>query len=101
MVAFQTTDLPASIDTVEKLAAWSLTVLNYLHPILTATEATGSAERVATAAPFYITADPSPKWRYIGRFSFVLNQQFQTGQAKIWANVEQLSTQSIPAAMKS
>lgn len=101
MVAFASTDLPASINTVEKLAAWSLTVLNHLHPELTTIEATGTAQLVATASPFFITATEPNEWRYITRGSFRLNSNWQRGASKVWANIEDLSNQSIPTEFKS
>jgi hypothetical protein len=101
MVAFQASDLPSSINSVEKVAAWAATVLQHLHPTLTVIEATGSAERAATASPFYIVASDPQTWRYIARQSLKLDPNWQRGTTKIWANVQDLSNQAIPTEFKS
>lgn len=101
MVAFTTSDLPASINSVEKLAVWATTVLQHLHPTLTVIEATGVAERAATAAPFYITAADPQAWRYISRTSIRLNSNWQRGVGKIWTHAEDLSGAAIPTEFKS
>lgn len=101
MVAFSTADLPSSINTVEKLQVWATTVLQHLHPTLTAIEATGSAERCCAAAPFFITATDPAVWRYISRTSIPIDSNWQRGTAKIWTFAKDLSSSSIPAEFKS
>lgn len=101
MVAFATTDLPSSINTVEKLMVWASMVLNNLHPTLTVIEATGTAERAATAAPFYIVASDPQTWRHINRNSIKLNSNWQRGTGKIWTFAEDLSSAAIPTEFKS
>lgn len=100
MTAFVAADLPATINTVEKLHAWSSTVLNHLYPNDTVVEAAGSANRVMTANPFYIVETENPGWRYITRASFGLNANWQrTG--KVWEHATDLGSSSIPAEFKS
>ena len=101
MTAFATTDLPASVNTVEKLHAWSGMVLNHLNPDATAVEAPGSATRVATFGLFYITASDPPKWRGIIRASIPFNANWQRGAAKPWTFAEDISAAAIPAEFKS
>ncbi|NEQ20651.1 MAG: glucose-6-phosphate dehydrogenase [Microcoleus sp. SIO2G3] len=101
MVAFVRTDLPASIDTVEKLAVWACAVLQELHPSTSVVEATGIAERVATAAPFYITASQPEAWRFIGRVSLEMPLNWQSTSGKLWTDVVPLSNLAIPADFKS
>ncbi|MEM6837681.1 MAG: glucose-6-phosphate dehydrogenase [Cyanobacteria bacterium P01_C01_bin.120] len=101
MTAFQTTDIPASVNTVEKLAVWATTVLNHLYPTVTAIEATGLAERVAQAGPFEVTAVDPPQWRNIARTSVPLNKNWQRGASKIWTHAEDLGSSSIPTEFKS
>lgn len=101
MTAFQTTDIPASVNTLEKLHVWSATVLNHLYPTVTAIEATGLAERVAQSGPFEVTAVDPPQWRNIARVSVPLNKNWQRGDSKIWANAEDLGSSSIPTEFKS
>ena len=101
MTGFVTADIPASINTVEKLHAWTSTILNHLYPGVTAIEENGQAELVATAAPFQITAISPPQWRFIDRCSMPLNSNWQRGAGKLWANVEDLGSASIPTEFKS
>jgi hypothetical protein len=101
MVAFATTDLPSSINTVEKLHLWSATVLQNLHPTTTAIEAAGNAQLVITAAPFWITASDPATWRYISRSSIGLNSNWQRGTGKIWTFANDISGQAIPTEFKS
>ena len=101
MTTFQSTDLPASVNTVEKLAVWAATVLNHLYPETTAIEATGDGERVAQASPFEVTAVEPTQWRHIARTSIPLNRNWQRGASKLWANAEDLGSSSIPTEFKS
>lgn len=101
MTAFTTTDIPASVNTVEKLAVWCATVLNHLYPTVTAVEATGLAERVAQSGPYEITATDPPQWRNVARLSIPLNANWQRGASKIWANAEDIGSSSIPTEFKS
>lgn len=100
MVAFQPSDIPSSVNSLEKLQVWTTTILQHLHPTMTVIEATGVAERAATAAPFYIVASDPAAWRYISRTSVKLDPNWQRGVSKIWANAQDLSSQSIPPEFK-
>jgi hypothetical protein len=101
MVAFSTADLPSSINTVEKVLVWGSTVMQHLHPTLTAIESTGNAERVISAAPFFITATDPAVWRYISRTSIPLNSNWQRGTGKIWTFASDISSSAIPTEFKS
>lgn len=101
MTAFQPTDLPSSINSVEKLAVWCSTVLNHLYPAATTIEAAGSASRSATAAPFFVTATDPPGWIHISRVSVQLNANWQRGTSDIWENAIDLGSASIPTEFKS
>lgn len=102
MVAFNAaTDLPPSIDTVEKLAVWTATVLNHLYPAATIVEGAGNASNQATAAPFQITANDPPNWIHIGRVSLQLSSNWQRGNTKIWANAQPIGNAAIPVEFKS
>lgn len=100
MTAFTTADIPASVDTVEKLHAWSASILAELNPSATAIEGPGTSVRTASANAFFIPEGPSePEYRYICRTSLKLEGDWRTG--KIWENVEAISNTAIPAAYKS
>lgn len=101
MVAFTPTDLPSSINSVEKLAVWSMTVLQHLHPELTVVEAPGQSQLAVTAQPYFITVAEPPTWRYVARGSIALNANWQRGASKLWTHAIDLSNQSIPTEFKS
>lgn len=101
MVAFTRTDIPATVDTVEKLAVWVETLLNNLFPNETAVESTGTAERICQAAPFYFTASNPPAWRYVSRHSIAMSPNFQRA-GKIWEHAQAISTTAtIPPDFKA
>ena len=110
MTAFTTADIPASVDSLEKLVAWAGLCLNRLYPDLTATEGTDSTNtttaRVAQSSVYYMTPAVAgstipPTWRIISRSSLKVNAAWTGGATKLWANVESLGTAAIPAEFKS
>jgi hypothetical protein len=101
MTAFSPSQLPPWVTTVEQLALWSAEVLTYLYPDLTAVESTGTATRVASSAPFYITADATPTWRQIARLSIPLNHDFKTGVHGQSFYAQPIGTVNIPAAFSA
>jgi hypothetical protein len=101
MTAFNPSDIPTEINTVEKLDVWCSQVLAYLNPDQVAIEATGSQTRTASAAPFYITASDPAVWRHISRLSIPLSREWQGGGNQIWNYAQELSTAVIPANFKS
>lgn len=100
MTAFSSTDIPSSVDTLEKLAVWTGTVLNDLYADTTVVEAPDSAQIVATAYPYYITASDPDGWRLILRQSIGLQNSWRRG-AKIWTYAQDLGTKAIPTEYKS
>lgn len=100
MTGFVTTDIPATVTTLEKLAVWVATALNHINPTSTAVEATGVAERTVSTGPFYIVADSPAKWRNIARQSIILSSNFQRS-GKIWEHAQEISTIALPAEFKS
>ncbi|KGF72487.1 hypothetical protein DO97_07970 [Neosynechococcus sphagnicola sy1] len=101
MTAFSTSDIPSSINSLEKLAVWVTTILNELYPGTTAIEASGQAARVAEAGPFLITAVDPQQWRHIARISIPLNDPWRRGNAKIWTFAQDIGSASIPTEYKS
>ena len=106
MTAFSSADLPASVNTVEKLATWSLAVLGYLYPNNTVFEVQGSPPvPVISAAPFAVynsAADwvVTSEWRYISRLSLPLNKDWQKS-GKVWSHAISLGADAIPVEFKS
>lgn len=100
------TDLPAEIDTVEKLAAWAITILQELNPTEKVYEVVGKApELVATAGIFDIDM-PDENWvftktyRFIGRVSLPSTIEFKKG-TKSWLTITAMSSTPIPADYKT
>lgn len=100
MTAFATGDLPATVDTVEKLAVWAGVVLNNLNADLVAIEAPGVTELVASAHPYAVTASGLYEWRMITRQSIKLNSNWQRA-GKLWIHAENLSTTALPIEFRS
>lgn len=94
------TDIPSSIDTVEKLHAWSGSCLHTLNPELSATEGVDNIQRVATCNPYYISS--SNLHRLIVRSSLELDNAVFTNGKKIWQNVKEISpNRALTAEMKA
>lgn len=100
MVAFSRSDLPDSVNSLEKLEIWVVTALQHLHPDTTAIETSGGSERVILSAPFFIPAATPPTWRNIARSSIPLSANWQRG-GKIWNYALDLSGATLPAEFKS
>jgi hypothetical protein len=101
MTVFAATDLPSTINSVEKLEVWATTVLQHLYSSMTVIESTGNAELAVSAAPFFITASDPDVWRYITRTSIALNSNWQRGAGKIWTHALDLGNSAIPTEFKS
>ncbi|MDG2989491.1 hypothetical protein L3556_00875 [Candidatus Synechococcus calcipolaris G9] len=101
MTAFASSDLPSSVNSLEKLVVWSQMVLNHLYPNMTAIEAPNTAIRVATSGLFYIVDSDPATWRHVGRNSIKLDSNFQRGAAKIWTFANDLGSTAIPTEFKS
>lgn len=107
MTAFdKNTHLPGSVNTVEKLAVWACTVLNYLYPTEKIFEIVGEApELVATAQVFDIPL-PDENWdytdrtRFIGRVSLPIDKTAKTG-TPYWQAAGEIGSESIPPFFNS
>lgn len=94
------TDVPsASVNTVEKLAAWSGLALAAMNPAMTAIEGQGYSERVAQSNIYYIQADN--KNRLIIRLSLAVSPDYLIGGAKMWTYMQELSNTALPAGFRS
>lgn len=95
MSAFSKTQLPTSVDTLEKLAVWAGAALHKLNRTATAVEGTGTASRVAQFGIYTVEANNTD--RVIMRQSLVLDADYAIDGKPIWENVQQLSTDAIPS----
>jgi hypothetical protein len=93
------TDIPSSVNTVEKLNVWSGLLLANIFPTLIAVEGASYQERAAQANPFYVPNDL--KNRLIVRTSLVLSPDYLIGGAKTWTFVQELGTTAIPPVFRS
>lgn len=112
MTAFTTTDLPAEINTVEKLAAWALTILTDINANVNVSEedflynsdgqieAKPRIERAVQIYEFRVGTSSPPKSRRVFRVSFSLNDNYLRGN-KPWLMVDEFSTSTIPTEYKS
>lgn len=107
MVAFnKNTDLPASVDTVEKLYIWATSVLSYVAPTIRVFEQVGQAAELAASGAVYDIAIPDIDWnytvtfRYIGRCSLPVNINHKFG-GQVWTYAETLSSAAIPSQFKT
>ena len=100
MTDFSINDLPATINTVEKLTVWGTTILNDLYPELTIIEAPGQAVRNAQAAPIQITATNPSSWAYVARVTIPLSGTWRRAD-RIWLPVQNLGTSPIPSEYKA
>lgn len=90
MAAFVPANLPASVDTVEKLAFWALDVLAVLNPSAVTTEGTTSVPRLATAT------DEGARNR-IFRANLPLIVDFRQAPGPLWTKAQELAVTAIPA----
>lgn len=105
MTAFAAADIPASVDTVEKLAVWVGNLLNYLNPAVSTIEGTSEADlesvRAAQFFPYLIKQSATEQnWQIVTRQSIMINSDWQTGENKIWTYANEISSVAIPSAFK-
>jgi hypothetical protein len=101
MVAFLKTDLPDSVNTVEKLAYWAVAVLNNVDYQSVVQEVPGTNQPTTVFQQFSYLDSGTRKWRFVGRVSTEISPNFQKGDAKPWTYVQALSSNAIPTEFKS
>lgn len=100
MAAFQKTDLPDSVNTVEKLAFWAISVLNNIAFQDTVEEVSGVKQPLTVFQTFSYMDATTRKWRFVGRVSCEINPNFQRGDAKPWTYIQAISSNAVPAEFK-
>jgi hypothetical protein len=99
MTAFdKATDLPASINTLEKLAAWSLLALYTLHGKEEYNEITGQMTPIITLQQGQAANETE---RLIFRASLRINDNWIASTNKLWLEAMEFANASIPASFKS
>lgn len=95
-------DLPASVNTVEKLACWSINVLNDLYLNQTAIEdSSGNNPRQFQMTPFLVNAGQAATWRLVVRASFALDNTWRRTKQGVWVYAGEAGQLAIPVEYKS
>ena len=96
MTTFNTANLPASIDSVEKLAVWALSILAEINPNTTVQTGAFVVERVATVNPFFFQNEANTPDRVTCVAYLPLNLDWR-GKGRLFEDgVSEVSTQPIP-----
>ena len=96
MTAFNPSQLPPEVNTVEKLVAWGTTVLSELYPDATVVETPGTGTPRAQSGPFEVRSNSQQQWIMINRLTVDLSSTWRrTG--KMWDDVQPLGSLDIPA----
>ena len=95
-----TTDIPSQINTLERLAMWSIMALRRVNPTLAIIEVADSpSEKVAQTA--LVQADDG-KIRFIGRLSLEVSPDYaDDNTTKLWIKALEFSNTQLPAAYKT
>ncbi len=94
-----TTDIPPQINTLERLAMWSLMALRRVNPTLAITEvADSSPEKVVQTA---LAQTDDDNIRFIGRVSLKMDPTYvEDNSTKLWTKALELSNTQLPDAFK-
>ncbi len=94
------TDIPSNINTLERLAAWSIMALRRVNPTLQILETSQTdPERAAQAAIIQAEDDSI---RLIGRMSLEIDGAYtEDNSIKLWMHVQELSNTALPSSFKS
>ncbi len=104
MTAFQSSDIPSGIDTLEELALWSVATLYEINKGVTYKESAGSSidSGLAPLVDFSIIESNDGTQRAIARTSFELNPSWVADNTlPLWNFAEPFSNAIIPAAYKA
>lgn len=94
MTAFATSQLPADVDSLEKLAAWSCGILAELYPTPSVTVSAGNSERIAQQNVFYFTANNPATERLVSVLYLPVAGTWRS--AKAYKAAQSLGTAVIP-----
>lgn len=94
MTTFSTSNLPASVNTVEKLAAWALGILYQLHKNSRYQESDAAPLVPLITAQDGLAADKTE--RIIFRASLPLSDTWRSETTKYWQESQEISNAAIP-----
>lgn len=93
----KTTDLPASVDTVEKLMAW---VAALSHRLYYSQEYAVSSTSLAPVSQMSVSRDDNGQLRCYSIQAIPLSEDYFSATTQLWVNSQVISTVAIPAAFK-
>jgi len=95
----KSTDLPTTVDTVEKLFVWTASLLGEMLPeeLIKLTGSTNPINRL----DYGISQDFESKSNYAVSFYIPLADNWRSSGNKIWEKAEELAEIAIPTAYKS
>lgn len=96
MTTFATSNLPSTVNTLEKLAVWSLAALYQLHKNTRYQESDAAPLIPIITAQDGLAADKTE--RIIFRVSIPLSDTWRTQTTKIFQEATEISNAAIPAA---
>lgn len=99
MTAFAPANLPASVNTVEKLAAWANGILYQLHKNSRYQESDAAPLVPLVTAQDGLAADKTE--RIIYRASIPLSDSWREQSTKFWQEVQEISNAPIPTVFLS
>lgn len=99
MSAFSTSDLPSSVNTVEKLALWSCSVLAELYPNLLVQSRYGELEPVANVVPLRLQYEENNPLRAAILLYLPLDGDWRN--KRLFLAAKELGTVPIPNAYRT
>lgn len=99
MTAFATSQIPASVNTLEKLVAWAGLALTTINPTLAANETPGSQPVNVAQTAFF--RDSTGQLRLTIRASLPVAESYSTSTTKFWTNIQDLNNATIPSGYTS
>lgn len=91
--------IPSSIDTLERLHAWSAYALAFINPTIGVLETQDRAEKVAQAAIFQAADDT---YRLLSRDCLPIDNTFTSDRTKkAWMFIKEISNVALPAAFSA
>lgn len=93
-----TNQIPPSIDTVEKLAAWAALLLHRANGTLKVIESPGFSDFACQASIFQ--ADDGTQ-RLVVRLNLQLTDSYAEADAKLWTQITPFSNVAVPTAYLS
>lgn len=105
MTDFTPSDLPPSVNTVERVLAWAAEVLSSNYPDVRITELLDNAgnplpQRVAQSDRYYVSATNPGSWRLVVRVSLPLNPSFQFN-GPVYKNIDPIGSVPTNAGFKT